>query len=127
MKVLNGIDIIEIHRVQDAIEKVGLPFKNRLFTKLEQEYCDNRGKQCYASYAVRFAAKEALSKALGKGFGADINPICVEVINDVYSKPILHLSGNAEQLYIRLGCYSMDLSLSHSKDYAIASVTILAE
>jgi len=127
MKILNGVDIIEIHRIQKAIERSGKSFINKIFTKVEQEYCDNKGKQCYASYAARFAAKEAVSKALGKGFGEDVSPICVEVINDDNSKPTLHLSGNAEMLFVKLGCCSVDITLSHCKEYAVAMVTILID
>ena len=103
MKIRTGIDIIEVDRIQEAIESQGERFLNKVYTKNEINYCSNTGKMMYQHYAARFAAKEAIFKAISE---------------------IVLLSANLELLNIK-NIESMDLSLSHIKNYAIASFTIL--
>ena len=66
MKIVNGTDIVEISRIRDDIEKMGDRFLNRIYTQNEIEYCESKKSQKYQSYAARFAAKEAIYKALSK-------------------------------------------------------------
>ena len=122
MRITCGTDIIEIGRVKESIEKLGTKFLDRIFTKKEIEYCESRKVQKYQHYAARFAAKEAAFKAISWKI-KDKYEICwkdFEVINDQQGRPKLNIIGiNLKDIE------SMDLSISHCKDYAVANVTIL--
>ncbi len=108
-----GTDIIEVERIRRAVTKQN--FKDNVFTQAEQIYCNARGKNSAASYAARFAAKEAFFKALGTGI---ILPLTdVEIINDDCGAPKIHLRGKIAAL---TGAKRISLSLSHSKDFATA-------
>ena len=124
MKIQTGVDIIEVKRIQEAIEKGGEKFLNRIYTPEEIEYCSNTGKMEYQHYAVRFAAKEAIYKAISSKIDDNEDEIFnkIEVKKDKNGKPIANLS----RLNIK-GIIDMDLSLSHLKEYAVASFTILFE
>lgn len=116
-----GCDIIEIKRIAKAIEN--LHFIERVFTEQEAAYCQSRGKQAAASFAARFAAKEAVLKALGTGLrGGEIKEI--EVWLDDLGKPNIKLSGYHAELAKKLGVKQILVSLSHSQENAIAYVTI---
>lgn len=124
MKIQTGVDIIEVKRIQEAIEKGGEKFLNRIYTPEEIEYCSNTGKMEYQHYAVRFAAKEAIYKAISNKIDNNEDDIFnkIEVKKDKNGKPIANLS----RLNIK-GIIDMDLSLSHLEEYAVASFTILFE
>lgn len=124
MKIQTGVDIIEVKRIQEAIEKGGEKFLNRIYTPEEIEYCSNTGKMEYQHYAVRFAAKEAIYKAISSKIDDNEDEIFnkIEVKKDKKGKPIADLS----RLNIK-GIIDMDLSLSHLEEYAVASFTILFE
>lgn len=124
MKIQTGVDIIEVKRIQEAIEKGGEKFLNRIYTPKEIEYCSNTGKMEYQHYAVRFAAKEAIYKAISSKIDDNEDDIFnkIEVKKDKKGKPIADLS----RLNIK-GIIDMDLSLSHLEEYAVASFTILFE
>lgn len=124
MKIQTGVDIIEVKRIQEAIEKGGEKFLNRIYTPEEIEYCSNTGKMEYQHYAVRFAAKEAIYKAISSKIDDNEDDIFnkIEVKKDKKGKPIADLS----RLNIK-GIIDMDLSLSHLEEYAVASFTILFE
>ncbi len=123
MKIQTGVDIIEVKRIQEAIEKGGEKFLNRVYTPEEIEYCSNTGKMEYQHYAVRFAAKEAIYKAISNKIDSEDDIFNkIEVKKDKNGKPIANLS----RLNIK-GIIDMDLSLSHLKEYAVASFTILFE
>ena len=116
-----GTDIIEISRIRDAINRTS-SFKEKVYTKKEIEYVEQK-KNPYASYAGRFAAKEAVSKALGTGVrGFSLSD--VEILNDELGKPnvILYneLLNQAKNLKIQI-------SISHSKEYAVSTVIIYKE
>lgn len=116
-----GCDIIEIKRVKQAV--VRELFVKKVFSAAEAEYCKSRGQQQYASFAARFAAKEAVVKALGTGFrGGSLTEI--EVVNDDLGKPYIRLSGYYKELAERLGVKKQHLSLSHSRETAIAYVVM---
>lgn len=112
-----GTDIVEIRRIEQAIER-NSKFITKLFTKNEIEYFRRRNMRA-EFVSGRFAAKEAISKALGTGFrGFDIKDI--EIDNDILGKPIVALRGKAGKLEKKLGNYNIHLSISHGKEYAIA-------
>lgn len=111
-----GTDIIEIERVRRAVERNF--FKQKVFTPAEQSYCESRGVHTAASYAARFAAKEAFFKALGTGIFTELTE--VEVKNNSQGQPEIFLSGKAEIFTKEKGVEKIFLSLSHSKDFATA-------
>ena len=122
MRVKCGVDIIEISRIQDSIEKLGDAFLNKVYTKKEIEYCESKKAQKYQHYAGRFAAKEAAFKAISKIL-KDKYSVCwkdFEAINDEQGRPYLTLY-NVDTTKIE----SIDVSISHCKLYAIANVTVL--
>jgi len=107
-----GIDIIEIERVKKAVSKNH--FKASVFTEHEQSYCESRGKNSAASYAARFAAKEAFFKAMGTGIFTKLTD--VEIINDERGAPHINLRGRAKEKISA----KISVSLSHSKEFATA-------
>ncbi len=115
MKICNGVDLIEIERIQEAIQRHGERFLNRVFTPVElAEVCGDP-----ASLAVRFAAKEAVAKALETGIGV----ICwqdIEIRRGPARQPQLVLHGAAAQLAGELGLTHWSISLSHTGKMAIA-------
>lgn len=116
-----GCDILEIARVAKAIEQEH--FVERVYTPQEIAYCRSRGKQAAASFAARFAAKEAVLKALGTGLrGGKLTEI--EVVLDALGKPEVQLSGYHAELAQKQGVQKICVSLSHSRDHAVAFVTL---
>ena len=117
-----GIDIIEIERIREAVENFGNKFLKKVFTEKEINYCTRKKAFRYPELAVRFSAKEAYSKALGvgvKGFGRNNHGIRwteIEVVNDAHGKPMLAHNGKLIE--------NAHVSLSHSRDYAVATVYI---
>lgn len=111
-----GTDIIEIERVRKAVAKKN--FKANVFTEHEQKYCDSRGKNSAASYAARFAAKEAFFKALGTGIVTHLTD--VEVANDERGAPKIFLRGKAKALAEERRVEKISVSLSHAHDFATA-------
>lgn len=126
MNIRCGIDIIELDRISRALDN-GDSFKNKVFTANERAYCEDRGKGSLQSYAARFCAKEAVAKALGTGISKGISFLDIEVLNDENGKPIINLYGEAERIYKILGSNAIDISLTHSRDYAAAQAVILTE
>ena len=117
MKISCGTDIIEIGRIKDALESKGDCFLNRVFTENEIDYCESKKKQKYQHYAARFAAKEAVFKAIS------INSITwkdIEIENDLQGKPHIHLYGINDDIF-----ESIDISISHCREYAVAYVVVL--
>lgn len=114
-----GCDIIEIERIARAIKSES--FIRRVFTAEEAAYCQRRGQQAAASFAARFAAKEAVLKALGTGLReGSLQEIAVD--NDGLGKPLVQLSGHFAMLAKQLGVKNIQISLSHSRDLATAYV-----
>jgi len=111
-----GNDIIEIDRVRKGFEAHGQPFLDRLFTKKEQEYCQLHSDP-YPRYAGRFAAKEAIVKALGCGFGTEAGWHDIEIIADAKGKPEVHISSGLKE---RFNSPKILVSISHCKEYAAA-------
>ncbi len=115
-----GIDLIKVKRIQQALEKYGDRFKNRIFTPTEQNFCESQ-KNKYLSYAARFAAKEAFSKALGTGLRGIISWQEIGVLDDEKSPPRFIIKGKAQQI---LNNRRVLLSITHTNEYACAIVII---
>jgi holo-[acyl-carrier protein] synthase len=118
-----GTDMIEIARIAQSIDRFGDRFLHRIYTAQEIAYC-RRKKNSAESLAARFAAKEAAAKALGTGISRGIGWLDLEVVRQPSGKPTLHLSGRAAQRAKHLGVATISLSLSHSKDTALAFVVM---
>ena len=121
-----GTDIVNIKRMEKSFKKKGNNFKVRIFSKKEIGYCDKK-KNPYPFYAKRFAAKEALSKALGTGIRKGINFKDIEILNDNFGKPSIKLKGSTENFLkkkIKTRKYSIYLSLSDDVPWAQATVII---
>lgn len=114
-----GVDMIEIDRIAQTIEKFGERFLRRVFTSQELSYCQNR----VASLAARWAAKEAMSKTFGIGIG-DVAFTEIEILNTPQGKPTIVLHGQARKLAEALDFACIEVSLSHTKAYAVAFVVI---
>lgn len=117
-----GVDIVEIDRMRAALERRPA-MKDRLFSAEERAYCDKRNRP-EVHYALRFAAKEAVLKALGTGF-AGIKFTDVEVLRDGRGRPYPHLSGRAAEVADELGVTEMHLSLSYTHTTAVASAVAI--
>ncbi|KPL03909.1 MAG: hypothetical protein AMJ90_02655 [candidate division Zixibacteria bacterium SM23_73_2] len=118
-----GIDIIETARIKKALFKWGERFKKRVFSSSEVNYCQKK-KFPEFSFAARFCAKEAAMKALGTGVSQGVGWKDFEVMNLKSGKPELRIS---EKIQKRIGKGRMILSLSHTKEYAVAVVLLLKE
>ena len=115
--LVTGIDIIEINRIEAVLTQYGDRFLNRIYTSKEREYCRGR----YPQLASRFAAKEATMKALGTGIRG-ISWKDIEVLRKKGMAPYIKLHGRAIKRAEKMGLSELALSLSHSKEFAIASV-----
>ena len=129
MEIKTGIDIIEVNRIQEAIEKHGELFLNKVSAEPEIEHCQDTGKMKYQHYAARFAAKEAVFKAISGLIDYSKEDIWKNIVieNGKSGKPFVKFSGTLDFLNVetRGKVISMDLSLSHIKEYAIANFTML--
>lgn len=123
MSVLGlGVDIVEIDRMAAAIERHPR-IKERIFSEAERDYCDKRSKP-EVHYALRFAAKEAVLKALGTGFSG-MRFLDVEVIREQSGRPVPRLHGRAAERAEELGIIEMHLSLSFTHSTAVASAVAI--
>jgi holo-[acyl-carrier protein] synthase len=116
-----GVDIVEIARLDGAIQRQGQSLLDRCFLPGEQAYCNQQHLPARA-YAARFAAKEAVAKALGTGMGAQLEWLSVEVRRKATGEPFIVLLGVGAETARRLGVTELFLSLSHSEHYAVANV-----
>ena len=119
MKIKCGTDIIEIDRIKESIESLGNRFLQRVFTEREIQYCESKKAQKYQHYAARFAAKEAVFKAISESLKDkyELTWLDYEVLNDEAGKPSIKILGrDIEELD------NIDLSISHCKQYAVATV-----
>ncbi len=113
-----GTDIVEIDRIKEAIERTPT-FKTRVFTDREIQYVEKK-KTPYHSYAARFAAKEAVSKAVGTGIRG-FSVLDIEILNDDLGKPYVVLHNKLKQ---KMEKYFIQISLSHSREYAVSTVIV---
>ena len=127
MKIFGiGTDIVNIERLRKLLKKNGDTFKNKIFSRKEIIYCEKK-KDPFPFYAKRFAAKEALSKALGTGIRKGIYLKNIEIFNDNFGKPSINLTGGAANFLrkkVKTKNYSIYLSLSDDVPWAQATVII---
>lgn len=116
-----GVDMIEVERIRRGIERYGDRFYARFFTADERAQCHD----VPARLAARFAAKEAVAKALGTGIG-DVRWVDIEICADDRRRPLVMLHGAAAKLAADLGLDSWEVSLSHTQEHAIAFVVALS-
>ena len=117
-----GIDLIEIDRVRRALERHGDGFRERCFTEAERAYCDSKANPAQ-HYAGRFAAKEAVGKALGSGVYFTWREIEIHG----RPKPGVELTGRTAQVAERIGAGRIELSMTHSRELAAAIAVVMAE
>jgi len=125
MIVSIGIDIVEVYRIAETIQRTPR-FVERVFTAKERVYCDAKGAASAQSYAARFAAKEAFLKALKTGWRGRITWQDMEILNDPQGVPAMEIKGEARILLENLGANKIHLSLSHTTDHAVAQVILEA-
>jgi len=119
MRILCGTDIIEVRRIKESIERSGDKFINILFTPAEIEYCESKRNAKYYHYAGRFAAKEAIFKAISSRLKDkfEMSWKDVEILNNEMGRPkVFFINKTLESLT------NIDISLSHCKEYAVANV-----
>ena len=127
MSVLGiGVDIVEIARFTTAIARSGQSFIDRLFLPAEQAYCSPQ-REPARCYAARFAAKEAVAKALGTGIGAQLAWRDIEIQRKATGEPFIVLHGTGAETARALGVSRILLSLSHSENYAVANAICLGQ
>jgi len=126
MAIFCGVDLIEVDRIRNSLENLGESFRDKVFTEREIEYCESRKGSRHLSYAARFAAKEAVSKAFGTGISEGMGWKDIEVLNDEMGKPYVILKGIAREVYDRLNGRGISLSISHCAQFAVAYAVIEA-
>ena len=119
-----GTDLMETKRIEVSIDRYGERFLERVFTAEEIAYCMRKKKNAAESFAARFAAKEAGAKALGTGISRGVTWKELEVRREAHGRPTLHLSGRAAELAGAMGVRRMQLSLTHSRELAMAVVVV---
>lgn len=121
-----GIDVVEVDRIKSSIDQFGEQFLSRIFTPLEREYCE-RQKQQELNFAARFAAKEAIAKALGTGIGKSVSWQDMEIIRKESGEPDVKLTGKAEALAEEINLAQIKVSLTHAKHYAAANAVVMVK
>jgi len=119
-----GVDIVEVFRMKDAVKKWGASFLSKVFTDREIRYCNSR-RFSYQHFAARFAAKEAVAKAFGAPRKFPIKWTEIEVLNDGEGKPLIEFHDDALRLKKLKKIDKVIVSMSHSKNYAVANVILL--
>lgn len=119
-----GIDIVEVFRMRDAINKWGDNFLTKVFTDKEIRYSNSK-RFAPQHFAARFAAKEAVVKAFGVARRYPLNWTDIEIFNDGEGKPVILFSNDALKLKKRKKVSEVVVSMSHSKNYAVANVILL--
>lgn len=121
-----GLDLVKISRIEAIVQRWQDRFLQRVFTEDERRACFGRAWP-YASLAGRFAAKEAMLKALGTGWSAGVSWHDIQVLNDVGGKPMATTRGRTKALAQQAGVTRIHVSLSHDGDYAIAEIILINE
>lgn len=121
LKINCGTDIIEVCRIKESIERKGDNFLNKIYTEKEIEYCNSKNNMKYQHFAARFAAKEAIFKAISNMLKDkyEITWKDVEILNDENGRPYVHFLNNDYNIK------QIDISISHLKEYAIANCIIV--
>ena len=123
MIVGTGVDLAEVRRIRDSVERFGARFVDRVFTPGEIAYVERKANR-FERYAARFAAKEAGMKAIGTGWKRGVRWQDFEVANLPSGKPTLRLHGEAAKIARELGVKSISLSITHTSEYGMAHVIL---
>lgn len=127
MKVIcHGIDLVDCRRIEQMVQRHGRRVLDRLFTKKEQEYSLTHRHET-ERLAGRFAVKEAVLKMLGTGWRNGIAWTDIETTNDPAGKPLVKLKGNVAEIAEQMGIEQISVSITHTKDLAIASAMALGK
>lgn len=118
-----GTDIVEVYRIREALERTPR-FEERVFTDQEIAYCRSKGVKQYESFAGRYAAKEALFKALGTGWRGELAWRDIDVLVNDLGAPRISVSGEVLVHLTSVGFTQISLSISHTEHYAVAYVVI---
>ena len=118
-----GIDLVEIHRIEEILKRWGEKFTGRIYSEGEIEYCRKRAHPAI-HYAARFAAKEAFLKSVGVGLAGGIRLKDIEVLSNQQGKPDLNLHNKAKTILNRHGIPAVHLSITHTSKYAAAVVVL---
>ena len=123
MNITTGVDIIEVSRIEKMLKEFEDNFKNRVYTQKEINYCENSKVNMYQRYAVRFAAKEAVYKALNVLNNDEVNWKSIEVLKDENERPYIKLYDGLQEYMEKI--QKIDVSLSHINEMAIANAVVL--
>lgn len=121
-----GLDLVRIDRIRAITERWQERFLRRLYTEAERRYC-YRHASPYASLAGRFAAKEAVLKALGTGWSAGVSWLDIQILNSPAGRPVATVGGRAADLLREAGVTGIHVSLSHDAEYAIAEALLTTD
>ncbi|HEY7163694.1 MAG TPA: holo-ACP synthase [Candidatus Binatia bacterium] len=129
MIVSVGIDLIEVERIKTALSdpRTGRRFRDRVYTQGEIQYCEKKNRGKYESYAGRFAVKEAVMKALGRGWGSRVRWLDIEVARARSGKPEIVLHDKTADLANQLGIRRWALSITHTAEHGMAYVVAESE
>ncbi|MGA7632155.1 MAG: holo-[acyl-carrier-protein] synthase [Terriglobales bacterium] len=125
MIIGTGVDIAEVARIRESIERFGDRFLHRVFTEGEINYCQRRANR-FESYAARFAAKEAGMKALGTGWSHGVRWRDIEVVRPKGQRPTIQFHGEAAGIAAKIGTKNIALSITHTSEQALAHVILEA-
>lgn len=120
-----GTDIIEVGRIEKMVAR-GKQYLEAIFTEKEMEYCESKARR-YEYYAARYAAKEAMMKAFGTGWRDGLTYLDIEVVHDELGRPQVDLHGHARELFNQHQISQVSISISHSKENAIAVIILERE
>jgi len=122
-----GVDLVETRRMQEMLDRWGAKFKNKVFLKREQTYCETKAVPS-RHYAGRFAVKEAVTKAFGTGVGPHISWLDIEVVRDeITGAPSVKLSRKAKKLASTRKADNVLISLAHTRNYAMAHALLIGK
>ncbi|QQS37974.1 MAG: holo-ACP synthase [Ignavibacteriales bacterium] len=119
-----GVDIIEIDRIKDSVDRFGERFLNKIYTKHELDYCLSKSNK-YQHLAARFAAKEAVAKALATGWNKEFRWQNIEITNEPNGMPVVELTGKLKTFLSE--DKSLKITMSHSRDYVVCMAIIYKE
>ena len=119
-----GVDMVEVGRIRKALEdsRIGRRFRDRVFTEREIRYCEKKRRGRYESYAGRFAAKEAVMKALGRGWGSKVCWLDIEILPARGGRPEITLHNRTSALAEQIGIRRFSLSITHTEHHGLAHV-----
>jgi holo-[acyl-carrier protein] synthase len=124
LKILQGIDLVKVDRMEQRVKRSGKPFLNRVFSASEQAYCGPK-RMKFEHYAARFAAKEAVLKALRVRPKKGQRLSGIEVKREASGKPYIFLSAESRKAWRVPAQAQIELSVAHEREYAIATVVIV--